>query len=497
MEIIPSLPPIIPIIPSVNPLFYLFLVLALLLFVLALILLALLFRNGRRRRKRLILGITCVLLLVAVAFPIAGYGNKPAPLASPAVLVGLGQGSQIAVLNARDGSVRWTQSVWTPSYSRALVSAGSDHLVYAVSDVNQSFGVVTAYTMSNGRHIWQSSLPLLPASQLDQVTFSQLIVSDGRVYVVESVGPSARPGPFYLVYALRSTDGSLVWKHQEPTTNGFMPFLLTDGNGLLLIQTSDGGFSALHASDGSLAWHFEPSRPQNGSISTYQHLLTRGAVYFLQDSWPCHSPQASGTCSGEQISLLALSQRNGTPLWQDHLWQEHLPTSDRSQFNQFKASSLALVGAHLYLNTMTSTLLLLNAFNGVQIWQDSDATLRSPAWSTPGTSSCPSPAVSWDPSAFTPTEGNGMAYISRKGALFALDGRTGQVIWTLSANPDATFTTPILSQQVLFASAYAIPGNRCSPSSGQDAVVAIDPSNGSVYWSTANATSLIGIFPLA
>ncbi len=97
------------------------------------------------------------------------------------------------------------------------------------------------------------------------------------------------------------------------------------------------------------------------------------------------------------------------------------------------------------------------------------------------------------------TEANGIVYIPGNGALNALDERDGKILWSLPATPDGDFVTPVFYQNVLFASAMAIPphGFFGTGASGQDAVVAIDPSNGLVYWSTTDATSLIGIFNLS
>ena len=69
-------------------------------------------------------------------------------------------------------------------------------------------------------------------------------------------------------------------------------------------------------------------------------------------------------------------------------------------------------------------------------------------------------------------------------------------MWSLNANPGDDFTAPVFYHQVLFASAYAAMIGRFCPTNGQDAVVAINPSNGAAYWSTANATDLMGIFDL-
>ena len=440
------------IIPPINPLFYLFLFLAFLLFVLAL---NILLRSKRARWvKVLFFGCACLLLIVTIAYPIQLYSNKSTPLASSVVLIGYASPSHIVALNARDGSVRWTQPIDNQTY----LSGGSGNLVYTVSKASDGTGVVTAYATSNGRQVWRDSLPLLQNDQQDSVAFSDLLVSDGLVYVDETLRSSN------VVYALHTNDGSLVWKHVGQTTDDQEPFLITAGNGLLLVQTQDSGFSAWHASDGSLAWHFSP---EGGFIHTYQQVLANQAVYFLQDT-------ALASPNGHS-SLIALSQSNGKVLWQDQL-----PGSNAAEIS---VSKLAVAGTHLYLHSYDLT--LLNAFNGTQIWQDAGSRFAA---TTKG------PPTGLDGSA--PTEVNGIVYVPRSGALNALDACNGRLLWRLPADPDGNFTTPVFYQNVLFTSANAIPPFRYQAGSGQDAVVAIDPSNGSVYWSTTNAGSFVGIYNL-
>ena len=219
------------------------------------------------------------------------------------------------------------------------------------------------------------------------------------------------------------------------------------------MRAQESGFSALHANDGSLAWHFSPHPPQGSFVFASQIVLSGQNAYYLQ------------SISGDQgVSLLALSQENGTLLWQKRL-----------QGSNAYANELAGAGTHLYLSINGQTI-LLSTLNGAQLWQrslNSDGDI----------------AV---------TEANGIVYIPGNGALNALDERNGKVLWSLSADPDGDFTAPILSQNVLFTLVRAIPPHSFfNTGSGQNAVVAINPSNGSVYWSTTNATNLIGIFTLS
>lgn len=432
------------VIPPVNPIFYVFLFLTFLLLVLTLIVLV---RSKRARRvKALFFGCACCLQIVTIAYPIYLYSNKPAPLGSPAVLIGQDPNDQIVALNARDGSVIWTQPM---ANQNASLIGGSGNLFYTVSQMSDGSGMITAYAARNGIQVWRHALPL----QQSYGPFEHLLVSSSFIYIDKALGVSDE-----VVYALRTSDGSIAWKYAEHITDHLgdttKPLLITAGNGLVFVRAQDSGFSALHASDGSLAWHFSPHISQGDTVFAYQLVLTGQNVSYLQ------------SISGFQdVSLLVLSQGNGKPLWQKHI-----------QGSNAYADGLAGAGAHLYLSINGQTI-LLSVLNGAQLWQ--------------------SPLDSGINIAVT--EANGIVYIPGNSALNALDERDGKVLWSLSADPDGDFTTPVLSQNVLFASARAIAphGFFGTGASGQDAVVAINPSNGSVYWSTTNASNFIGIFHLS
>jgi outer membrane protein assembly factor BamB len=436
------------IIPPVNPLLYVLALLAFVLLVLTLI--ALLRSNERTRRvKALFFGGACYLQLVTIAYPIWLYSNKPAPLSSAgaSLLIGFGRNGSMVALNARDGSVRWTHPlpgtwVWT------LVTAGPGKLFYTASQTTDGGTVLTANRASDDTQVWQTAL----LRQHSYGKLEQLMTANGFVYVDVAMGVSDE-----VVYALRANDGSLAWKHTAHFPNqlddSLKPFLITAGNGLVFVRAQDGGFSALHANDSSLVWHFSLHLPPGRSVFASQLVLAGQNVYSLQ------SISGSSISSNPDVSLLALSQGNGKPVWQKHMQGSNY------------ATGLAGSGAHLYLSINGQTI-LLNALDGTQLWQrslNSGYTL----------------AV---------TEARGIVYIPGESALNALDERTGKILWSLPAAPDGDFTVPVLSQNVLFTSAQAIAPHLFSPGSGQDAVVALNPSNGSVYWSTTSTTDLVGIF---
>ncbi len=126
------------IIPPINPIFYLSGFLVFLLLVLTLI--ALIKSKRTRRVKVLFLSCACCLQVVTIVYPIYLYSNKTAPLSSSSLLISGDQNGRIVALNARDGSVRWTQS---PQGSQTLVTSGSGKVFYAASQTNDGESVIT------------------------------------------------------------------------------------------------------------------------------------------------------------------------------------------------------------------------------------------------------------------------------------------------------------------------------------------------------------------
>jgi outer membrane protein assembly factor BamB len=431
------------IIPPVHLLFY---VLPFLAFLLLLLTLIILLRGKRARRiKACFFACACLLQIATIAYPLYLYSNKPAPLAASDVLIGSRQG-QIVALNARDGSVRWTQPIADNS---TLFTAGTGNLLYVVSQMSNGTDSITAYAVSNDRQVWRSSL----AQPQSHGKYEHLMASDGFVYIDEAMGISDE-----VVYALHASDGSFAWKHTEHIADQLedatKPLLITAGNGLVFVRAQDSGFSALHASDGSLAWHFAPDIPQGGSVYAYQLIPTNQSVYYLQS-----------TSGNQDVWLVAISQGNGKPLWQE-----------RMQGSNGYANRLVVAGTHLYLSINAQTI-LLNALNGTRLWQRS--------WMIDAKGMA--------------TEANGILYVPVASSLNAVDTHNGQILWSLPADPDGSFTMPVLYQNVLFASAQAIPphGFFGTGASGQDAIVAINATNGSAYWSTTNAGNFVDIFHLS
>ena len=212
------------IIPPINPIFYLAGFLVFLLLVLTLI--ALIKSTRARRGKVLFLSCAFGLQVVTIVYPIYLYSNKTAPLSSSHLLICTNQNGRIVALDARDGSVRWTQS---PRGIYTLVTDGPGKVFYAASQTNDGGSVITASTASSGTQVWHTTL--LPPHSYGKL--EHLMTADGFVYVDEAVGVSDE-----VVYALHINDGCLAWQHTEHLAgelgDSLQPLLITTGNSFFL-----------------------------------------------------------------------------------------------------------------------------------------------------------------------------------------------------------------------------------------------------------------------
>jgi outer membrane protein assembly factor BamB len=116
------------------------------------------------------------------------------------ILWGVPGGDQIVALDARTGAVRWRYK--TPGEdmpSPALVRiAGRDAIVFANGDDH-----VRALSVRSGRLLW-----ITPVTGVS--TMASAAAVDGLVYVL--AGTAAGSGIPDHVYAVRASDGSIVWR---------------------------------------------------------------------------------------------------------------------------------------------------------------------------------------------------------------------------------------------------------------------------------------------
>jgi outer membrane protein assembly factor BamB len=172
------------------------------------------------------------------------------------------------------------------------------------------------------------------------------------------------------LYALRPTDGSLLWQYPAAS-------LLAVENGLVYVTDKNDVFSALQANNGAVRWKYDMGNDVSSIVA-----VVDGLVYFT---------------SSNTLTLYTLRASDGTRLWQHTIDVDHFPSTILA------ANGIAYVAAEYERITA------LRESDGSQLWQD-DASSAPP--STPLSMSL----------------GNGLVYASADQTT-ALRASDGAVLW--------------------------------------------------------------------
>lgn len=175
-------------------------------------------------------------------------------------------------LNASDGSVLWKTPQATDIYNVQMAANG---LVYGIDGMTDVFAsTLLVRKASDGSVVWQ--YPNASTSALVSI-----IGMDGNViYVLSNDGdfsnfPTSGPN---VVYALKASDGTVLWRSQIADTDATVATLL---NKVVYLGSHDGAISALNAADGKLLWHAQVGQAAtpNGS-GTAIAVVVNGTVYL-------------------------------------------------------------------------------------------------------------------------------------------------------------------------------------------------------------------------
>lgn len=265
--------------------------------------------------------------------------------------------------------------------------------IYNVSLDNVTLEGVQA---RDGKVRWQRSLPLNTA-------FSYGVV-DGTIYL------SARgSGPSQL-FALRATDGSILWQATFP--QGFLstPPVVSEGLVFLFTQAPASAASsfpsqlvALRASDGAQVWSAPVESIRNGSL-----LAQSGVVYYVlaEDGGQVMKSQARRTTDGKL-------------LWSSDVIYKILAAN---------ADTLYAVVSRIP-EISGNSLIALNKLNGAKRWEfmQSNSGFKTAAVDSSGLYLCDQ-----DPD---PTQGYTMGSPQIPGTIYALDPNTGALHWKTTPRP--------------------------------------------------------------
>lgn len=183
---------------------------------------------------------------------------------------------------------------------------------------------VYALRMSNGSLLWNH--------KIDGSADQPPLVDNGIAYVVSFIGQN---GPAHI-YALSISHGSLLWQYDN-TNYSYLSLSPTNSN-VVYIASQD-GLSALQSSNGALLWHYD----LKGNVSFELPLEVNGVVYY------------SSSLNDGSNTLYALRASNGTLIWQ-YTTGDYTPTP-------------TVANGVVYINSNGGTFAALRASDGHQLWK--------------------------------------------------------------------------------------------------------------------------------
>lgn len=281
-----------------------------------------------------------------------------------------------------------------------------------------------------------------PAASAPNYAVTRLVVADGAPYFVTSGVPSTQGalGHAATVVALRTTDGSVLWRFSLPNSSDDTSYLSSVVDGAVYVVASAFGrpatFYAFSATDGRVLWQVHPYIIRRaGTWTDWRSATVADGVVYL----PVQAQD------GTQ-HLLALRATDGTQLWDFRAptcGEPRPPAVD----NGMVYLSCGLIKGDLYG---------VRASDGTLVWHRG--------------------SLGWFASA--PVAANGLVYVNGTGtcgpvynppcpplAFYALDEHTGAVRWQVPECSSGDFVT--LSDGVLYCN-------------GQFGLIALDPSTGAV-----------------
>ena len=287
-----------------------------------------------------------------------------------------GNSIRLSALQASSGSLLWSYSA--KAETPGLLTAGDGAVFYAEIQgiAGDSFNErITALRSSNGSVLWR-----LPIAAADGFARGTPALSNGVFYIGSNSGS---------VYAVRVSDGSVLW--HVARSGGFdgtpldLSPLVDDGMVFMEGKQGPGGrhvvFFAMRASDGTLLWSksqgVEPgpvvNQPQIvggviyasdgvGGLSALRE--TDGAVLWQHTGDQVYTPVivADGRVqlnSGE--SVLAISSKDGAVLWRRAISFHNVFYSNDTP----EAEDSGIV----YVATTNGTVQALSASDGHALWQ--------------------------------------------------------------------------------------------------------------------------------
>lgn len=225
--------------------------------------------------------------------------------------------------------------------------ASDGRTLYTIKSVKQS--QIAAYDLRTGQQQWVQTLD-------DGIDYAPPFLLDGTILYAASN---------HNIYALKSSDGSLLWQRPYPTRT----LLITQqGQARLLLSIGTRGVVALNTTTGQQVWAFtgqvsdtltatEFYQAGIGTVPTADGTL----VYATGIAWLL--PQVQ-----QQVWLYAVNARTGMPVWSQQVGAG-LSSADAGRiFSPLVASTHGLVIFQMQVSTNRQRIIAFDAIKGIPRW---------------------------------------------------------------------------------------------------------------------------------
>jgi outer membrane protein assembly factor BamB len=385
-------------------------------------------------------------------------------------------------LNGKDGAVRWQYNAGAPVNVTAVINGA----VYAYANSDTS-AVAYAFKASDGSVLWHYNINNYISQQMvensivyvgtaargNSITLYALQASSGSLlwsYSARAETPGLLTANYGVVYyaeiigiggesfnehitALRSSNGSILWRLPITASDGFARGTPAFLNGVIYIGTNDGSIYAVRVSDGSVLWHVARTGGFDAIPLDISPLVDNGMVFIEGKQGP----------GGQNQVLYALRASDGKLLWSRPQGIAPGPVVEQPQ----------IVGGVIYSVEDVGSLAALKETDGSLLWKHTGDQVFSPVIVADGQVQLNSGdnvlairasdgtllwkrAISFHStlsSNSTPeAEDSGIVYIATtNGTVQALNASDGHTLWQYVIRELAVPTNPIYSANAQFS----------------------------------------------
>jgi outer membrane protein assembly factor BamB len=226
----------------------------------------------------------------------------------------IGVGASLAVLRASDGALLWriaSNLHGLSTQEQMTVTADSVYLLIEepatpspnpqpLGDTDAHLAALGANSMSER---WLDDFG--PEIAVSASVVAAPVVANGVVYIgLECCAAPIDQSGSVVLYALRATDGSQLWRYQVPPAEFSLGDLVSGpvlANGALYVSTSDGYVSAMRQSDHALLWQRQPDvQGQQFFTGSTKILAATDQALFVETNF----------------GILAMRTSDGATIWQ-------------------------------------------------------------------------------------------------------------------------------------------------------------------------------------